>query len=47
MLKFLTIFSITLLFALSSFYVEANHCGGGHKEVKEESNETTDKSKKE
>ncbi len=47
MTKLLSIFSLSLFLILSSFDVSANHCSGGHKEVKDETKESSDNSEKE
>ncbi len=45
--KLLLTLSFSLFFTLSAFDVSANHCSGGHKEVKEETIDTKDNSEKE
>ena len=45
MIKILSILSVFFMFGASSFDVNANHCGGGHKEIKESEDSTTEDSK--
>ena len=48
MLKILSILSVFFMFGASSFDANANHCGGGHKEIKDskDSSEATERQKK-
>ena len=45
MVKFLSLISLSLFLSLSSFDVSANHCSGGHKEIKDNKETSTDDSK--
>ena len=45
MLKILSAISFSLMITLGSFEVSANHCGGGHKEIKETKETTEDSTK--
>jgi hypothetical protein len=45
MIKFLSLLSLSLFFSLSSFDVSANHCSGGHKEIKDSKDSSSDDSK--
>ena len=45
MIKFLSLRSLSLFFSLSSFDVNANHCSGGHKEIKDNQETSPDDSK--
>ena len=42
MIKFLSLLSLSLFFSLSSFDVSANHCSGGHKEIKDSIDSSSD-----
>ncbi len=45
MVKFLSLISLSLFFSLSSFDANANHCSGGHKEIKDTEDSSTEDSK--
>ncbi len=45
MIKFLSLISLSLFFSLSSFDVSANHCSGGHKEIKDNQDSSSDDAK--
>ncbi len=45
MIKFLSLVSLSLFFSLNSFDVSANHCSGGHKEIKDTEDSSSDDSK--
>ena len=45
MIKFLSLISLSLFVSLSSFDVSANHCSGGHKEIKDNQETSPDDSK--
>ncbi len=44
-MKILSTLIFTLCLIFSSFDVSANHCSGGHKEIKDTSDTSTDKEK--
>ena len=43
--KFLSLLSISLFFSLSCFEANANHCSGGHKEIKDTKDSSSEDSK--
>ncbi len=45
MFKILTILSAFFMFAASSYDANANHCSGGHKEIKDSKDSSTEDSK--
>ena len=45
MLKIFSILSVFFMFGASSFDVKANHCGGGHKEIKDSEDSSNEDSK--
>ena len=45
MIKFLSLISLSLFFSLSSFDVSANHCSGGHKEIKDNQDSSSEDAK--
>jgi len=45
MIKFLSLISLSLFLSLSSFDVNANHCSGGHKEIKDTKDTSTEDTK--
>ena len=45
MIKFLSLVSLSLFFSLNSFDVSANHCSGGHKEIKDTKDTSDDETK--
>ncbi len=45
MIKFLSLLTLSLFFSLSSLDVKANHCSGGHKEIKDNQDSSSDDSK--
>ena len=47
MSKLLTILSLSFMFSIASVDANANHCGGGHKEIKDTKDTSTDEDSKE
>ena len=45
MIKFLSLISLSFFLSLASFDVSANHCSGGHKEIKDSKDSSSDESK--
>ena len=45
MIKVLSILSVFFMFGASSYDVKANHCSGGHKEIKDSKDSSTEDSK--
>ena len=45
MIKFLSLISLSFFLSLSSYDVSANHCSGGHKEIKDSKDSSSDDSK--
>ena len=45
MSKLLTILSLSFMFSIVSVDANANHCGGGHKEIKDSKDSSSDDSK--
>ena len=45
MIKFLSLISLSFFLSLASFDVSANHCSGGHKEIKDSKDSSSDDSK--
>ena len=46
MIKFLSLISLSFFLSLASYDVSANHCSGGHKEIKDSKDSSSDDSKK-
>lgn len=47
MSKLLTILTLSFMFSIVSVDANANHCGGGHKEIKDTKDTSTDEDSKE
>ena len=45
MIKFLSLVSLSFFLSLASYDVSANHCSGGHKEIKDSKDSSSDDSK--
>ena len=45
MIKFLSLISLSFFLSLASYDVSANHCSGGHKEIKDSKDSSSDDSK--
>ncbi len=45
MIKFLSLISLSFFLSLTSLDVSANHCSGGHKEIKDNQDSSSDESK--
>ena len=45
MIKFLSLISFSFFLSLASYDVSANHCSGGHKEIKDSKDSSSDDSK--
>jgi len=45
MIKFLSLISLSFFLSLASYDVSANHCSGGHKEIKDSKDSSSDESK--
>ena len=45
MIKFLSLISLSFFLSLASYDVRANHCSGGHKEIKDSKDSSSDESK--
>ena len=45
MIKFLSLISLSFFLSLASYGVSANHCSGGHKEIKDSKDSSSDDSK--
>ena len=45
MIKFLSLVSLSLFLSLGSLDVSANHCSGGHKEIKDNQDSSSDDAK--
>tara|TARA_A100001388_G_C28450655_1_gene348476 strand:- start:291 stop:452 length:162 start_codon:yes stop_codon:yes gene_type:complete len=45
MIKFLSLISLSFFISLASYDVSANHCSGGHKEIKDSKDSSSDDSK--
>jgi len=45
MIKFLSLICLSFFLSLASYDVSANHCSGGHKEIKDTKDSSSDDSK--
>ena len=45
MIKFLSLISLSFFLSLASYDVSANHCSGGHKDIKDSKDSSSDDSK--
>ena len=45
MIKFLSLISLSFFLSIASYDVSANHCSGGHKEIKDSKDSSSDESK--
>tara|TARA_B000000532_G_scaffold29754_1_gene20406 strand:+ start:607 stop:768 length:162 start_codon:yes stop_codon:yes gene_type:complete len=45
MIKFLSLISLSFFLSIASYDVSANHCSGGHKEIKDSKDSSSDDSK--
>jgi hypothetical protein len=45
MIKFLSLISLSFFLSLASYDLSANHCSGGHKEIKDSKDSSSDDTK--